>query len=66
MSGIIALSSGAASAAGYDMAATVTELLDMMGEAVGILRIFPINFFVVGGLVILGMKMFKAAKKIMA
>jgi len=42
--------------------ALVTELINLVTSVCGLFKIFPLNVFLIGGLVFLGFRIFKSAK----
>lgn len=42
--------------------ALVTELINLVTSVCGLFKIFPLNVFLIGGLVFLGLRIFKSAK----
>lgn len=42
--------------------ALVTELINLVTSVCGLFKIFPLNVFLIGGLVFLGFRIFKSAR----
>lgn len=42
--------------------ALVTELINLVTSVCGLFKIFPLNVFLIGGLVFLGFRIFRSAK----
>ncbi len=40
----------------------ITELINLVTSVCGLFKIFPLNVFLIGGLVFLGFRIFKSAK----
>lgn len=43
-------------------AGLITELINLVTSVCGLFKIFPLNVFLIGGLVFLGFRIFKSAK----